>query len=1124
MAQTSDIPESTEDRILPPLKSDSAGSEESKSARGGQAAMKDQTQFYSPQISSERRNLKKADDVNFLTMNFDEDIKRVFSQDYNRRVQLVAQVGKTAEDGANRRIPQYFYKNAESTIELPSSIWKKRNKRLQREENIEQERNRLREQRQETKRMKEINESTERETTPFKFRDFEQNNEPKKINPPLMVTTPTGRVFLTQTRLTSSNQSGTAGSYGNTLSSIPTTNTSTHRSNEQLIQYQNQSSSRFSSPGKYSQRIQTADTTYTNGSNTGLGLTLPAHLKPLNLSQLFVEQLPIQTSQSTQRSQNADNQLQLATVSETEQQQQQSNTSQTSDINVFEMKHRDAEWSKAAFLDHLPTTREELLILESELDKALSQYTQASESDMRIDVLRRVGDEIVRQVTVQSNTRGRLLAKVLNSLLGEGCKVPELSKQMNQLSVLMDLTKAQADEAIKHKEEEIMKIIEQVEIDNRVIEDDLSFLDMKHLVAQMRHEEQILIKERKFAQEQSMKEMQKKEFIQDENFQLHSKVDEMARIILSLRTQLEDKMRQIMKSEKDNMKMHQDKVILEHHLLQRESEINDDIEISVQEALDKDQRRRDSLQREASTDADHSSQYLIDLRAWARDAIGNLPNAMVQTDPFLERLEKMVKNLKEDKQLVDSKIKTKGDESEKKIHDILEQKNKVEEQLKQSRMEMNLLKQQVEESTNMMQKLGQQQKAEIEQSQQARSQLAGQVEALKKQLQIEKGALLTPTQTPRQTDGLSQRDKRRLSQQQATQDKQQAEENKLQAELDKQLADQQQQKELSELLEQQKKGIDYKKRRQERKKKQQQEGNEQEDEEEDEQESLEKEKVDKQRKEEKKKEKQIGEDQQQQQDKPQEGEQVKQQLDKQQQQDKQQQKNIQTSSTDSLETKEYAGFKLEIPNESEIDEEQKQKSSRPSSSKKQIKPSSGAASSKTGGKQSRESSANRTSVIGSASKKTTPTKKDSKDDKMRERKQSKQQQQQQQQQSQSQSQIETVDQQQTQQQQSQLPPLPVKRSIHTLEKGTGTESLEKLIKLAEEKQPTKPQTPFEEFEQKAEIFKGQKLDEAQRKMLNDLATMAYRANFEIDRLHQIITGKPSNESQGMQTESSSEEE
>ncbi|KAA6368380.1 MAG: hypothetical protein EZS28_036093, partial [Streblomastix strix] len=122
--------------------------------------------------------------------------------------------------------------------------------------------------------------------------------------------------------------------------------------------------------------------------------------------------------------------------------------------------------------------------------------------------------------------------------------------------------------------------------------------------------------------------------------------------------ELEEKIRIIMRLELALGEVRTQKLELERRAIERENEVADDIEEAVQDALDEQNEYRISLWREKEAGTETSPEYLLQIKAWATSEIGQLPSSSTQTDTgAIEQLERRSKQLKEDKDIQDRRIK-----------------------------------------------------------------------------------------------------------------------------------------------------------------------------------------------------------------------------------------------------------------------------------------------------------------------------------------------------------------------------------------------------------------------------------------------------------------------------------
>ncbi|KAK2964583.1 hypothetical protein BLNAU_500 [Blattamonas nauphoetae] len=307
--------------------------------------------------------------------------------------------------------------------------------------------------------------------------------------------------------------------------------------------------------------------------------------------------------------------------------------------NDFEAKHRDALWSRGAFADHAHVTRDELINMDLELDKAMLKFSAPTKIVERLNVLQEAGDELVRQVTIASNVRGRLLAKILMLLRGEGMKVMPMFYALQNMDEQMRLNEQQLEFRIKEKDDEINRLSDAYHTlrnnqrdsstqdysqptpsrqnSNQGSDHDVTTLliEIRHLKDALRESEEGRRKAEDHSMEQSDRSVELEELLSD----MSNKNAKLTRAQKQLQDEIGRNISLITDLEQEVADLRNGKERMDVLMMQREEEFDARLQDAVRAALEKDRRQREMNkphQVETGTTIDLTANRKQGLKEW----------------------------------------------------------------------------------------------------------------------------------------------------------------------------------------------------------------------------------------------------------------------------------------------------------------------------------------------------------------------------------------------------------------------------------------------------------------------------------------------------------------------------
>ncbi|KAK2962376.1 hypothetical protein BLNAU_2619 [Blattamonas nauphoetae] len=306
---------------------------------------------------------------------------------------------------------------------------------------------------------------------------------------------------------------------------------------------------------------------------------------------------------------------------------QQPNTSQQPQHSqaIFNQKLEDAHWRKSTFSDQLPATRTNLVQLLTELTEGLEEYASPTHAVERQNLLDRVSEEILRQVSLDSNTRGKILHTLLTEFKKDSSSIVSLSNSLVDAQNAIDAAEEQRKQQLLEKEADIKRILATIEVEANVSPSseigDISKMSKGELQMEVRSLLSKLNDLKNDARKAEIKVLESSEmktFFEEENFKLMKSSGQAMKTILMLRTQLESTLRIVMEREENLAAAELEKNNLQSMILTREGEIADDIEEEVQMTLERIEKERLQKQRHVEINTNTDQLALSDLHGWIR--------------------------------------------------------------------------------------------------------------------------------------------------------------------------------------------------------------------------------------------------------------------------------------------------------------------------------------------------------------------------------------------------------------------------------------------------------------------------------------------------------------------------
>ncbi|KAA6379584.1 MAG: hypothetical protein EZS28_024889, partial [Streblomastix strix] len=265
-----------------------------------------------------------------------------------------------------------------------------------------------------------------------------------------------------------------------------------------------------------------------------------------------------------------------------------------------------------------PQTQQEILELETELDRAMIIYADQQQGKKKMEILQKISEEVSRQVSIKSTTQGKLVAKLLAYVLDSCKQIVPLSNKISQLEGSIYEQSQKYVQQISEKDEEIKQLVRASEEEHIGFNNGVTIYDLQDDVRNLKSDKQ--------------------------------------------RLQLEV----------ENAQTKREMLMLERRALERENEISEDLEEAVKDAMEEEFLLRQQSMTNVAIETNKDQDALNSLQQWIYDQNGPRQSQSIQTEGgVLETLEKRYKIVKEEKEVFERGFKKYKQETEQKEKEVI---------------------------------------------------------------------------------------------------------------------------------------------------------------------------------------------------------------------------------------------------------------------------------------------------------------------------------------------------------------------------------------------------------------------------------------------------------------------